>query len=326
MSAAGLMDALSLCARTGIRASGPLQEMCTGGIAFISRIFAAPAGDGAHRERVAEIVRDTVIDDYFKRKKCKLSLKAITSLLLACPGIAGPAVGAVAEYCVSAGNEVKCGDARRLMLALAESKDASYAAAVRSGATKRSLGAAIARILGVDYKKRDRAVAAAQWAARVLQRVVGTGAGGEDDRAFLDAMPAVVSLLDDPSAKVNRAAEQCAFWILSLHSQGARALLARRSPPRRWRRRARGPSAADALGASPLAADMARANAWIASGGGGVTADRLAQIMVRYTKMYGTAGKGKRKGKKLEGKREKKKRKVGAQKGSKNGPVGDTRA
>lgn len=228
MTAAGLLDALSLCARTGIRASLPLQEMCTSGVVFISRVFASSGSDASnriHQERIGEIVRETVIDDYFKRKKCKMSLKTIKTLLLSCPGIARPILQSVIEYCVSSGNEVKCGDARHLTLALVESKDPSYVSAVQSRQTKKGLSAVITNILKSDFKKRDRAVAAMQWSAKVLKLVIGnsTTTGGGDDKIFLDAMPAIVPFLDDPSSKMSRAAEQCAFWILNLHSQGENA-------------------------------------------------------------------------------------------------------
>ena len=56
-----------------------------------------------------------------------------------------------------------------------------------------------------------------------------------------------------------------------------------------------------------LSLDMASANAWIASGGRGVTIDRLEMIMTRYTKMYGNAVKKRnKKGKSPLGKQDKK--------------------
>ena len=281
MSADALVEAARTCARTGIRASSvPLQEMCVHGIVFISKIVKSFDQDIAARasSQIGTILVETIIEDYFRKKRCKLSLKTIRVLLVSCPAAAEAVVPVLVDCCISSSNEVKCAEARHLILTLVDSKNTAYVTTIQSKDTKTTLSTALVKIVECNYRKRDRAVAAVLWAAKLLKVVMGGGGSTEDDNVFVDAVQSFIPFLDDPSQKMSRAAEQCVFWILKLYNN-----------------------------------DLSFAKEWLAAldcGGNDegerISIERLQHIHVKYDKMYGNASM---KAAKKEKKKEKKEKK-----------------
>ena len=201
--------------------------------------------------------------DYFVKKKCRLSLKLIKELFLLCPNVGDHAIRSITRYCIKASTEVKCVEARDLLMTLAESQHEQHVKSFQSKKYKLLLAGVMAKSLDFKYKKRERATFTIIWAAKLLKTITMNCGPKESNDAFLGTVRSIVQFLKDPSAKAIRAAEQCLYFVLKLYTE-----------------------------------DTKFAEEWITQNGRSpiqkiLSSERLSQIVTKYTKMHGRQKKKK---------------------------------
>ena len=153
-------------------------------------------------------------------------MKLIKELCSCCPNISDLIIVSTTKYCLRANNEVKCIEARDLLMTLAESKQEQYVKLFQQSKKIRSLLAdCMTKCLDIKYKKRERAIFTVVWAAKFLKAVLIREIRGQKESKdlFLGVVRPLVPFLRDHSAKVVRGAEQSIYFILQLYREGKQA-------------------------------------------------------------------------------------------------------